>query len=326
MATRTFVLEGEPRRFWDVSWEGPLVEITSGKWGTQGRAREASFATLGEREAFVAAEIAKITRKGYREVNEVAPAPEVAPDARKVAALRARIEARQVPAWLPTFAPGSEGIGVVRGPMTFDRDEPWPTCGVCGEPLAALLELDLARVPAEHLRADALVQLFWCEAWEELGRADVCSVSPRAWLARRRRRSGEKRASRATRGTPCAIVGFTRHEEAPLAVGALRADFEAASQETLDALLASVGAPADLNVTDPDDLHEAVVRALGLYPRNEHKLGGVPTFVQEYERPFRSQIFQLEAKAPFDVNFGDVGAGHVLLGADGTVHFTWASH
>jgi predicted DNA-binding WGR domain protein len=323
MPTRTFILEGESKRFWDISWDGSAVEITSGKWGTQGRAREASFATAAARDAFIAAEIQKVEKKGYREIGEIAPAPDVAPpSAGKVATLRALVERRRRPAWLPRFEPGSDGSAVVRGPMTLDRDEAWPTCRQCGRDLTGLFELDLAGVPADHLRDDALVQLFWCEAWEESGSVDVCTASQGGWLARRHRRGGKKRHALTRRGAPFAIVDFTRYDELPPGVGDLRERFEAASQDVIDDLLRSVGATLEGAV----DEYDALVRGLGLAARNEHKLGGFPTFVQEYERPFRHQIFQIEEKAPFDVNFGDLGAGHLLLGVEGAIEFTWASH
>ena len=63
MPTRAFVLDRPKRRFWDISWAGPSVEITSGTWGADGRARNAMFSAERERDAFIAAEIAKIIKK-----------------------------------------------------------------------------------------------------------------------------------------------------------------------------------------------------------------------------------------------------------------------
>lgn len=322
MPTRTFVLEGERKRFWDISWDGIDVEITSGTWGSQGRARSVLFPSESARDTFIAAEIKKIEKKGYRESSEIAPAPEVAPhNARKVAELRSLVEARRKPAWLPRFEPGSEGVGRIRGPMTLARDEPWPKCGACGGDLTGLFELDLAAVPAKQLRADALLQLFWCEAWEQDGN-DVCTIDPSGWLARRHGRDGEKRTGPSGRGAPFALVDWVQHDELPPAADELREHFERASQEVIDDLLRSVGATLEGAI----DEYDAFVRGLGLAARNEHKLGGFPTFVQEHSRPFQEQVFQIEAKAPFDVNFGDLGAGHLLLLADGTIDFWWACH
>lgn len=323
MPTRSFTIETKDRRFWDISWDGPDVEIVSGMWGTAGRVRESSFASVSARDAFVAAEIAKIVKKGYRETAEIAPAPDVAAsNARKVAALRKAVLDRCRPTWVPTFQAGTAGASTVRGPMTMDPNEVWPACRCCGEAMSGLLELDLSTVPAMDLRHDSLIQMFWCEAWERRNSDDVCTVGEGGMLARRRGRAGEKRLVASQRGTPFVIVGWTRYEEAPTSAGELRERFENASDELLDDLLRSVGASLEGAV----DAYDAFVRALGVQARNQHKLGGFPTFVQAYERPFAHQIFQMEQSAPFDVNFGDLGAGHLLLGTGGDVQFTWASH
>jgi predicted DNA-binding WGR domain protein len=323
MPTRTFMLESPEKRFWDVSWDGAAVEITQGKWGTNGRAREVTFETEVERDAFVAAQIAKALKKGYREVTEIAPAADVS-YAKEIAALRAFVESRRRTAWLPQFEPGTEGIGVVRGPMTMAPGEPWPRCSSCGEEMSGLLELDLARVPADYLRQDSLVQLFWCEAWETKDAAPVvCAAASGGWLARRAPRGSDRRSIPNPRGaSPFAIVGFTPFDELPPSDPEIRARFEGLSAGLSDdELLRSVG----VTLKDSEDPVDAFLQALG-GARNEHKLGGFPTFVQAYTRPFSHQIFQIEMSSPFRVNFGDLGAGHLLLGEDGSVDFFWSCH
>jgi predicted DNA-binding WGR domain protein len=321
MPTRTFVLEGTEKRFWDISWEGPVVEITQGKWGTNGRAREATFETEAARDAFVDAQIAKVLKKGYGEVAEVAPAAEVS-YAKEVATLRAFVESRRQTAWLPRFEPGTEGIGVVRGPMTMAPGEPWPRCPSCGEGMSGLLELDLARVPAEHLRDDSLVQLFWCEAWEANDAAPVVCSASGGWLARRTLRGSNRRSGLNPRGaTPFAIVGFTPFDELPPSDPEISARFEELSPGLVDELLRSVG----VTPQESEDLVDALLRGLGP-ARNEHKLGGFPTFVQDCRLPFKRQIFQIEMSSPFKVNFGDLGAGHLLLGEGGSIDFFWSCH
>ena len=107
------MLEGATKRFWGVTWQGGEVEITSGAWGANGRAHSARFETVAERDAFVAVEIGKVLKKGYREADAVAPAADMAPGAyeRAVEALASRIVARRRPAWLPSFEPGEQGTG-----------------------------------------------------------------------------------------------------------------------------------------------------------------------------------------------------------------------
>ena len=93
--TRSFVLEkNDAKKFWDITWDGPLVEITSGKWGTNGRAREQGFESLVERDAYIAAQIARIRKQGYLEIGDIAPAAELAtPEPGKhMAAIRGKAE------------------------------------------------------------------------------------------------------------------------------------------------------------------------------------------------------------------------------------------
>jgi predicted DNA-binding WGR domain protein len=342
MPTRSFVLEGTERRFWDITWEGPAVEITSGKWGTNGRAREASFESVAARDAFIAAEIKKILEKGYRESGVVAPAAD-APTAaieRTVAALARRIAAPVRPAWLPVFEQrdGDEAFGRVRGGMTLDADEEWPRCPVCREPLTGLFELDRSALPAPELRHDSVAQLFWCEAWEGRpaqagdGGGNVCTADG-GWVARLHRRGPHRRAySTGGRGPggrgqgTFAIVDWTRIEELPSRPEpSLRQALDDAEPEILEALVRSIAANGGALDGD-EDAYATCVRALGKEARTEHKLGGWPVFVQEYDQPFASSLFQLEAKPPFDVNFGDLGAGHLLLRRDGTLDFFWSCH
>jgi hypothetical protein len=117
-------------------------------------------------------------------------------------------------------------------------------------------------------------------------------------------------------------VGFTPFDELPWDDPELSARFEATPPGVLDDLLRSVGETP----RGSEDALTAFVRGLGNPARNVHKLGGYPTFVQECRVPFSHAIFQIENGAPFNVNFGDLGAGHLLLGEGGRVEFFWSCH
>lgn len=321
MPTRSFVIEeAGKKRFWDVSWEGGEVEISSGAWGTNGRARNRSFASVGERDAFIADEVKKVLKKGFVESGVVAPIADD-PDSsvnRQAAAWRKRFEARVALAWAPVFGDGPEVHGRVRGAMTLLEHEAWPGCPSCGRPLSAVLELDRSRLPDKALRAKELVQLFTCEAWtNEEATSAACIFD--GWLARRHSPAGVLREGPRGRGTPTSIIGWTQFEELPPELEEpLREQLEHEACEVIEALL---------DGAEDDGLtYRSWAKASGKAARNVHKLGGFPTFVQECSVTFTRQLFQLECGQPFDVNLGDVGAGHLLLRPSGDVHFFWASH
>lgn len=322
MPTRSFVIEeAGKKRFWDVSWEGGEVEISSGAWGTNGRARSRSFSSVAERDAFIEAEVRKVMKKGFVESDAVAPVADEPDSAvgRKVAAWRRRFEALAAPAWAPIFGDGPDVHGRVRGPMTLLPHEAWPACPSCQRPLNAVLELDRSRLPDPALRAKDLVQLFACEAWTS-DEATSASCIFDGWVARRHPPAGALREGPAGRGHLTTIAGWTRFEELPPELDEPLGDqLEHEACEVIELLLQ--GAEDDGVST-----YRSWARSSGKAARNVHKLGGFPTFVQECPVRFTRQLFQIECNQPFDVNLGDIGAGHLLLAPSGDVHFFWASH
>ncbi|MDP1915789.1 MAG: DUF1963 domain-containing protein [Myxococcales bacterium] len=322
MPTRSFVIEEEgKKRFWDVSWDGGEVELSSGAWGTAGRARCRSFSSVAERDAFIAAEVRKVVTKGYVESDTVAPVADE-PNAtvgRKVAAWRKRFDATLAPAWLPTFGDGPEVHGRVRGAMTLLGHETWPACPSCRRPLNAVLELDRSRLPDPSLRSKGLVQLFTCEAWtSDEATSGACIFD--GWLARTHAPEGVLREGPAGRGQKTFITGWTRIVELPPDLEPTLVErLENEAPEVIEALLQG----ADDDGRSP---YRVWAEASGNAARNVHKLGGFPTFVQECTLSFTRQLFQLECARPFDVNLGDLGAGHLLIRPSGEVVFFWASH
>lgn len=322
MPTRTFVIEKDgKKRFWDVSWGGSEVEISSGAWGTSGRARNRTFASVSERDAFIAAEVLKVVKQGFVETGTVAPVFDEPGTrvGRKVTAWRERFEALAAPAWLPTFGEGPEVHGRVRGPMTLAAAEPWPVCPSCRRRLSPVLELDRTRLPDARLRANDLVQLFVCEAWRsEEATSRGCIFD--GWLARVHALGGVLRDEAPAFGTRTSIIGWTQIVELPPELDqALRNELEAEEPEVIEALLRG----AEDDGISP---YRSWAEASGRAARNVHKLGGFPTFVQECSWPYVAQLFQVEARLPFSLNLGDVGAGHLLLMPLGEVRFFWASH
>lgn len=322
MPTRAFVLEGPPKKFWDVSWDGGDVEITSGAWGTDGRAKSSSFDSPKERDAFIAAEIAKVVKKGYRETKDIAPASDAASAGSVLEAnrLAARILGTTRRAWFPIFTTGDDGPHRVRGGMMLDPGEPWPVCPVCGEALTGLLELDRSALPDGAPKGDDLAQLFWCEAWERRPGAQPCPADD-GWLARLRPRTGERRTGPGYE--PVSITGWKGFDElAPRADEGLRQALDDADPEVIDALLRTRGA-----ARNADDPYRAVAQASGKAARSIHKLGGWAVTVQESEDVDAGlALFQIEMQPPFNANFGDVGAAHLYLGPRGRLGFYWSCH
>lgn len=326
MPTRSFVIETDgQKRFWDISWEGGEVEISSGAWGTSGRARQKTFTGPAERDAFIAAEIRKVEKKGYREMSGVAPvtdAPAAGLEAR-VTAWERRLASLVTRAWAPVFE-GERGVGgTVRGPLTLLEDEPWPTCPACARPSASILELDCSRLPDAALVRPVLVQLVMCESWTLEEPQNAACIFDGCQVRLHERRGSPRRG--ASTGAGVGIAGWTAFDEAPPSLDpGLREQLDQEGEAVLSALAARWG--ADAEALDAWDLYQHWASHTGVAARNVHKLGGWPTFVQECPLRFSRQLFQLEQQAPVNANFGDLGAGHLVLMPNGDVRFFWAGH
>jgi hypothetical protein len=184
-----------------------------------------------------------------------------------------------------------------------------------------VLELDRSRLPDPGLRAQGLVQLFTCEAWTSDEATSAACIFD-GWLARTHEPSGVSREGPAPHHQRTGLCGWTQFLELPPALDrALDDELEAEAPEVIEALLRGVSA---------EDTGRSVYRTWaegsGQAARNVHKLGGFPTFVQECPLKYTRQLFQLECNGPFDLNLGDIGAGHLLLTPSGEVRFYWASH
>lgn len=67
-------------------------------------------------------------------------------------------------AFRPETEPGDHGKSHFCGRPWLLEAEQWPTCGICGEPMQLLLQLDLDHLPngAPAQRSGGLAQLFYC--------------------------------------------------------------------------------------------------------------------------------------------------------------------
>ena len=68
-------------------------------------------------------------------------------------------------------------------PAMLSKNEPWPQCGHCKEPLSFLLQLDIATLPARpiNMPTEGLVQIFRCDwacdgDWEAFSSTHLCRL------------------------------------------------------------------------------------------------------------------------------------------------------
>ena len=152
-------------RFWEISWGGLEVEITSGTLGKSGRATQHLFASEAELEAFVENRVAAAQKKGFVSTEQQAPTPELHERDRELERALKTLNEWERTAYLPVLEPRPLGLADARhdkfGGMPFISDEaPWPELD--GAPMTFLFQLE----PGKRLQAfpkGALLQCFYTE-------------------------------------------------------------------------------------------------------------------------------------------------------------------
>jgi predicted DNA-binding WGR domain protein len=300
-------------QFWEISWDGRFVEVTSGKLGASGRASERAFRSEAECVAFVEARVRERLEKGYREgdpARVTTPDP-VDPFQRDVEAWSRKLrQASFFPVLDETDAGRPDGCQFGGAPWLASADD-WPPCGRCGEPMHFLLQLRRDDVPEPFRRvfASDLVPFFLCDrecqaesGWEPFA-------------------PGTCVRHRVVKG-PGAT---TWPAEPQFPVRYVRGWREESDYPGRDEVKAAVG-DAELGTHVAGALFER-----GDVPKKGDKLSACADWIQSADLPTcracrRAMVpfFQVESNRAVPVQFGDVGAGWLFAcRACPELTFTW---
>jgi uncharacterized protein YwqG len=240
------------------------------------------------------------------------------------------------PAWDPVVAEGDgpRDASKFGGIPWVGPEAPWPDCTSCDAPMPLLVQLDLAKLPAELAGrfGTGLLQLFYCtrddcdgSGWEpfgdEVSRVRVVKPAGPGLEPAEEQREELVPAKK--------IVGWERfldepepgeHEELGLSYDY---DFSA---KTVTVDCPDVGLTGE--VVDELEVAEAIADS-----RGGDKLAGWPNWVQGVEYPDCSRcgkrmefVFQVDSNDNIPFMFGDVGRGHITQCPDhkDVVAFGWA--
>lgn len=299
MQRRSFVRdEAGKRSFWEVTWDGPEVEIATGKVATQGRITEAYFANASERDRFIAEKIAAARKRGFVETETPLPdAPE--PEEVEFSIELERLAHLRRTAFVPHTEEGDGATTASKfgGRPWLSANEPWPSLD--GEPMQLMLQLDLAQLPAPGLEPRrGLLQIFYAYTLS----AEYDDWAP--WTPTKLVRIVEPVGEESREPCPLArrwpakrVVDFTLHRELP-------------SMEDLE---------ESLTALEPDR-REAFVEYLfdAEAPLTGDKIGGWPHWIQSRqlvrcpETPTRCEfVLQIDTEDHLPVMFGDSGIAFV---------------
>lgn len=177
--------------------------------------------------------------------------------------------------------------------------EKWPTCPNCDNSMQLFVQLNLATLPEEHREkhGTGLLQMFYCTNEDPMCECDCEAYAPfsKSVVTRIVQPNGAG-AAVPPDGRPEApfpakrIVGWNPMEDYP-------------NGEELDAI---GGRLSDEEESDYE------------WPKQEDKLGGWPSWVQNMEYPSCRKcgkqmelVFQIDSEDNLPYMFGDVGCGHI---------------
>lgn len=233
--------------------------------------------------------------------------------------LRPWIDRHTRVAWLPRTADsgGLPTASKFSGQLLLLKDEPWPLCGSCQQPLELLLQLNLAELPDRSLDyGPGMLQLFYCvgpaycePGWEPFSNVSLCRIiQPTAALPA---------AENHNRFPAKSIIGWepiadlpSSAEHEPLGIEYnfhfRDVPYQPAEMWCKELNLHFVGAASI------DRLGEEVTASAS------DKLAGWPCWVQGVEYPKcpecgneMSYLFQMGSEDNVPYMFGDCGVGHI---------------
>ncbi|MFY0540429.1 WGR domain-containing protein [Nannocystis pusilla] len=188
------LVEGSSSKFWEIAVDGETMSVCYGRIGTDGTAKDKTFASAAEAEREASKLVAEKTKKGYAEVSSAGAAKpakaedEAKPAKAKAAKVEAEDEAKPAKAKAAKTKPAKTEVPKAGSPE-----------------VEALLEAirKKHREIAAQLRAPASAEAL--ELLRARGYRRACSTSTRSTTARRRSssaRTGCCRSRRSRRGAP----------------------------------------------------------------------------------------------------------------------------
>lgn len=225
--------------------------------------------------------------------------------------LKNRLIKFKKPSWYPIVKDGDGGLrdSKFSGIPWLGKNEQWPVCANCKEPLQLFLQLNLNNLP-EELEGEfgkGLLQLFYCTNTVFNCEAECEAYLPFAKSVIVRiidcNEEGEKLRIPLMEYFPAKLItGWEKQEDLP-------------SPEEFIELQDNEGLP--LKKYEQDLLYELLSNNLASSLPGD-KLGGWPLWIQNIEYPScplcnkrMRLIFQLDSEINIPYMFGDVGCGHI---------------
>jgi uncharacterized protein YwqG len=223
-------------------------------------------------------------------------------------------------AWKPVVREGDdEVVSHFGGSPMMKRDEPWPACATCGEPLRLFLQVDLRSLPpgfdASAGPAAGLLQLLYCstddggcETWRPFSGTHVVRILNEPHHRMPHPAGVEAFPTKAIDGWN-ELVDFPHPEDHRELGVDYSYDFKA---RRVTVRCPEIG----LEIRDlPIDMG---VAELVSNAEPGDKLGGWPAWVQGPEYPAcptcgarMGLVFQLDSEDNLPTMFGDLGCGHI---------------
>ncbi|HEY9605039.1 MAG TPA: WGR domain-containing protein [Allocoleopsis sp.] len=309
-------------KFYEVNVDGVEVIIRYGRIGTPGQTSRTTYATPEKARIAARKKINEKLKKGYVEarMGDRLPRPPRSLDIAQFTRL----------AWKPIVTEGDSSLlsSKFSGKPWLAKDEPWPSCPVCGQCMQLFFQLNLNELP-EPVRQEfgtGLLQLFYCVRDDGAceGGAEVPVVSygdssayiSENVLIRLVQPNGEASTApiplpESDYFPPKTIADWEQLEDYPEALDEIvaliygwdRVNDQALKYELLERL----------GFSDYEDYDEHCLTY------NKDKLAGYPRWVQGMgypgcpicREPMR-QVFQLGSDDNLPYQFGDGGIAHVL--------------
>jgi predicted DNA-binding WGR domain protein len=330
--------DGKSHKFYEISLNKTEVTIRYGRIGTKGQSAHTVYNTPEQARAEATKKIHEKLKKGY--IHKVPESPK-----------KLDINSFKLPAWKPLVREEDSSIlsSKFSGLPWLDKNETWPACPCCSQPMQLFLQLNTQELP-EPMREEfgtGLIQMFHCLKIECAGISGNCVFSYGRYsepvptvLIRVIEPTTENLEPPISHNhedfPPKTIVGWMEITDYPL-------------MEDLVAIIygwdrtVSSNYQGLENINLQIDLEDEVAQRLGLECTYDFydqivtyegdKLAGYPHWSQGMEYPGcpicrepMRLVFQLASEDHLPYMFGDMGTGHIFQCKThkDQMFFTWA--